>query len=103
MIEVDPLDHPTESFMIAACPSLMLALFGGLGPWEIALILLAVLLLFGGRKLPDLARNLARGFKSFKRELSDVQDHLKDDPKTGPDESASDDSSDPYEQEDKKA
>jgi sec-independent protein translocase protein TatA len=69
--------------MNAESIALPLALFSRLGPWEIALILLAVLLLFGGRKLPDLARNLARGFKSFKKELSDVKDQLDD----GPEES----------------
>lgn len=70
--------------MIATSTCLMLALFRQLGPWEIALILLAVLLLFGGRKLPDLARNLARGFKSFKKELSEVKDQLEEE---GPEES----------------
>jgi sec-independent protein translocase protein TatA len=63
---------------ISPLSPLPLALFNRLGPLEIGLILLAVLLLFGGRKLPELARNLARGFKSFKHEMSDMKNQLDD-------------------------
>ena len=41
-------------------------------------ILLIVLVIFGGRKLPDLARNLGKGLSQFKKGLSDVED-TKDD------------------------
>jgi sec-independent protein translocase protein TatA len=41
-------------------------------------ILLIVLIIFGGRKLPDLARNLGKGMSEFKKGLSDVQ-NTKDD------------------------
>ena len=37
-----------------------------LGPTELILILLVVLLLFGGRKIPELMRGLGRGVKEFK-------------------------------------
>ena len=46
-----------------------LALFN-LGPWEIAFILLLALLLFGGKKLPALAKDLGTGIKEFKKSLS---------------------------------
>jgi sec-independent protein translocase protein TatA len=59
-----------------------LALFQRLGPWEIVLILALVLLLFGGRKLPELARSLARGLKSFKREMNELSDSAGDQDKT---------------------
>ena len=36
-------------------------------------ILLIVLVIFGGRKLPDLARNLGKGMSEFKKGLNDVQ------------------------------
>ena len=36
------------------------------GQWEIVLIVLVILLLFGGRKLPELARGLAKGLRLFK-------------------------------------
>ncbi|PLX08076.1 MAG: twin-arginine translocase TatA/TatE family subunit [Marinilabiliales bacterium] len=39
---------------------------GWLGGWEIAAIVLVVLLLFGGRKLPELMRGLGKGIKEFK-------------------------------------
>ncbi|HAU38330.1 MAG TPA: twin-arginine translocase TatA/TatE family subunit [Phycisphaerales bacterium] len=46
------------------------------GPWEIVLILVVVLLLFGGKKLPELARGLARGLRTFRNELKGVRDNL---------------------------
>ena len=41
----------------------------GFGPWEIGLILVAVLVLFGGSRIPSLARNLGSGIVEFKRGL----------------------------------
>ena len=38
----------------------------GLGPWEIIIIFVVVLLLFGGKKLPEFARGLGEGIKEFK-------------------------------------
>ena len=43
-----------------------LLFLGKLGPMEIVLILLIVLLLFGGKKIPELMRGLGRGVKEFK-------------------------------------
>lgn len=40
-------------------------LLAGLGPTEIILILVALLLLFGGRKIPELMRGMGRGMKEF--------------------------------------
>ncbi len=37
-----------------------------LGTWEIILILAVVLLLFGGKKIPELMRGLGKGMKEFK-------------------------------------
>ena len=37
-----------------------------IGPWQIGLIVLAVLLLFGGKKIPELMRGLGSGIKEFK-------------------------------------
>ena len=37
-----------------------------IGPLQIALIVLAILLLFGGKKIPELMRGLGRGMKEFK-------------------------------------
>ena len=37
-----------------------------LGPWQIVLIVVAILLLFGGKKIPELMRGLGSGIKEFK-------------------------------------
>jgi sec-independent protein translocase protein TatA len=47
-----------------------LALFGSLGTPEIVIIVLAILLLFGGKKLPELARGLGRSLRIFKEEVN---------------------------------
>ena len=39
---------------------------GMLGPWQIVLIVAVVVLLFGGRKIPELMRGLGSGIKEFK-------------------------------------
>lgn len=41
-------------------------LFGGLGATEIILIIAVVLLLFGGKKIPELMRGMGKGIKEFK-------------------------------------
>ena len=38
----------------------------GLSPWEIGLIFLVVLLLFGARRLPEIGRSMGRGIREFK-------------------------------------
>lgn len=50
-----------------------------LGTGEIILIVLVVLLLFGGRKIPELMRGLGKGVRSFKDGMNDVTDQIKDD------------------------
>ena len=37
-----------------------------MGPWQIVLIVVAILLLFGGKKIPELMRGLGSGIKEFK-------------------------------------
>ena len=53
----------------------MLAVFG-LGGWEVILILAVVLVLFGAKKLPELAKGLGQGIKEFKKASSDMQNEL---------------------------
>ena len=45
---------------------LLALLLGMLGPWQIVLIVLVVLLLFGGKKIPELMKGLGKGMKEFK-------------------------------------
>mgnify|MGYP001415522557 CR=1 FL=1 len=47
-----------------------------LGPMEITIILLVVLLLFGGKKLPELAKGLGKGIKEFKKAKQDVAEEI---------------------------
>ena len=52
-------------------------LFLNLGTGEIILIVAIILLLFGGRKIPELMRGLGKGVKSFKQGMNEVEDELK--------------------------
>lgn len=49
----------------------MLPLFFGLGLQEILIIALIVLLLFGGKKIPELMKGLGKGVRSFKDGMND--------------------------------
>ena len=48
----------------------------GLGWGEIVLIVLVILLLFGGKKIPELMKGLGKGVKSFKSGLSEVESEI---------------------------
>ncbi len=41
-------------------------LFGFVGPWQIAIVVVLVLLMFGGKKIPELMKGLGTGIKEFK-------------------------------------
>jgi len=43
---------------------------GMIGPWQIALIVALALLLFGGKKLPELMKGMGKGIKGFKDEMN---------------------------------
>ncbi|MFZ5979992.1 MAG: Sec-independent protein translocase subunit TatA/TatB [Candidatus Zixiibacteriota bacterium] len=49
----------------------------GLGPWELLLIFLAILLLFGAKRLPEIAQGMGKGIKEFKRAMKDTTDEIK--------------------------
>ena len=51
-------------------------LAGFFGGWEIVLILAVVLILFGAKKLPELAKGLGQGIKEFKKATSDVTNEI---------------------------
>ena len=50
----------------------------GLGMQEIIVIALIVLLLFGGKKIPELMKGLGKGVKSFKDGIKEVDDEVKE-------------------------
>lgn len=53
----------------------------GLGMQELLVIALVVLLLFGGKKIPELMRGLGKGVKSFKDGMNDITDSTDNEPK----------------------
>ena len=44
-----------------------LYLFYAIGPWQVIIIVAVILLLFGGRKIPELMGGLGKGIKEFKK------------------------------------
>ncbi len=48
----------------------------GLGPWELALIFLVILLLFGAKRLPDIARGMGKGINEFKKAVKDTKNEI---------------------------
>lgn len=56
----------------------MFAFIGGLGAWEIFLLLSLALLFFGAKKLPELARGLGRGIREFKDATKEVKDQIEE-------------------------
>ena len=53
----------------------MMSIFMGIiGPYQIGLIVLLIVLLFGGRKIPELMKGLGGGVKEFKKAIKDDDD-----------------------------
>ncbi len=57
-----------------------LLFIGNLGTGEIIIIALVVLLLFGGKKIPELMKGLGKGVKSFKDGMNDIEKELNSEP-----------------------
>ena len=55
-----------------------LLFLGNIGTGEIILIALVVLLLWGGKKIPELMKGLGKGVKSFKQGMKEVEDDVKE-------------------------
>lgn len=54
----------------------LLLFIGGLGGTEIALILAVVLIFFGPKKIPELARGLGKGIREFKDATKEIKDEI---------------------------
>ena len=60
-----------------------LLFLGNIGTGEIILIALVVLLLYGGKKIPELMKGIGKGVKSFKDGMNEIEKHMTEDtPKT---------------------
>jgi sec-independent protein translocase protein TatA len=49
-------------------------MLGSIGPTELILILLIVIIIFGARKLPDLGKSIGEGIKNFKKSMNTKDD-----------------------------
>ena len=61
-----------------------LAFLGSLGASELLIVLAIIVLLFGARKIPDLARGLGEGIRNFKQGIRDEEGSSKTDKKNLP-------------------
>jgi len=51
---------------------------GSLGFWEIFLIVLVIVLIWGGKKIPELMRGVGKGVKSFRQGMNEIEDEIKE-------------------------
>ncbi len=51
-------------------------MIGGIGAQELVLILLVVLLLFGAKRIPEIAQGLGKGISEFKKAMRDTKDEI---------------------------
>ena len=65
-------------------------ILGFIGTQEVIVIALVVLLLFGGKKIPELMKGMGKGVKSFKQGMNEVTDEINksvnDEPKKDPED-----------------
>lgn len=54
-------------------------MFSGIGLQELLVIFLVVLLLFGAKRIPDIATGLGRGIRDFKKAVKDTKDEINKD------------------------
>ena len=57
-----------------------LLFLGSLGSQEIIIIALVILLLFGGKKFPELMRGLGKGVSQFKKGMNDIEEQINAEP-----------------------
>ena len=48
-------------------------LFLAIGPWQVVLVAVVILLLFGGKKIPELMKGLGSGIKEFKKDVKEEE------------------------------
>ena len=51
-------------------------MLGGIGTWEILRVFLVALLLFGARRIPEIAKGLGKGITEFRRAVRDVKEEI---------------------------
>lgn len=58
--------------------SITFGFFQNLQGWELLLIFFVILLLFGGKRLPELAKGLGRSIKEFRRATTEVEENVRE-------------------------
>ena len=53
-------------------------MFGNLGPMELFIILVIVLVVFGAKRVPEIGASIGKGIREFKRNISDVDRQIKE-------------------------
>jgi sec-independent protein translocase protein TatA len=56
----------------------VLLFLGGIGGWEIMIILLVILIFFGANKIPEIARGLGRGIREFKDATKEIKKEIEE-------------------------
>lgn len=69
--------HMLKYSVMTAESQHVIALIPGLGNGELLLILFIILLLFGAKKLPELARGLGKSMREFKKATSDIEEDFR--------------------------
>ena len=65
----------------------LIIIAGVVGPWQIVLIVAVALLMFGGKKIPELMSGIGKGMKDFKKAIKEDDETPKENPKETPAES----------------
>lgn len=65
----------------------------GMGPWELLVIFLIVLLVFGAKRLPEIAQGMGKGLREFKKSMKDTTDEIKGSLDDEPEKKKNDESS----------
>ena len=54
----------------------LLVLLGVIGPWQVVIIVALILVLFGGKKIPELMKGLGKGIRSFKEGMNNIEKEI---------------------------
>ncbi len=74
--EIEPLPQKPRNPTVPSVSTCLFAVMGSIGPTEIILVFLAVLLLFGAKRIPEIARGLGKGIREFKDASNDIKREL---------------------------
>lgn len=55
-----------------------------LGMWELLVILLVLLLVFGAKRLPEIGQSMGKGIREFKKSIKEVRDEIENEPSSLP-------------------